>query len=142
MGVLSPVVLNTMTSDAVIRILNWVGMSGVVICCKQSVIIGDHVMFGSGAVICDTDFHFLDYSIRATGGKEDLLNAASAPVVIGNDCFIGARAIVLKGVHIGERSIVAAGAVVVKSVPSDVIVAGNPARVVKRLNSENCYAEN
>ncbi|MDG1302237.1 MAG: acyltransferase [Opitutae bacterium] len=132
MGVITPVVLNAMTPDAMIKIGDQVGISGAVICAKRSIQIGDRVLLGSGVVICDTDFHSLDYNIRGT--DQDLIDAAVAPVRVGNDCFIGGRAMILKGVTVGDRSIVGAGSVVVKDVPSDVVVAGNPARIVKRLN--------
>jgi NDP-sugar pyrophosphorylase family protein len=131
MGVITPVVLNTMTRDSMICIGKSVGMSGVVICAKERVSIGDRVQLGSGVIICDTDFHSLDYQIRAS--KDDASNAAAAPVSIGNDCFIGARAMVMKGVTIGNRSVVGAGSVVVKDVPEDTIVAGNPAKVIRTL---------
>ncbi len=55
----------------------------------------------------------------------------TAPIVVGNDVFIGIRAIILPGVAIGDHCIVGAGAVVSKAVPSNSVVAGNPARVVK-----------
>ncbi len=134
MGVITPVILNAMASDSIIRIGSQVGMSGVVVCAKESITIGDRVQIGSGAVICDTDFHSLDYRVRAS--SEDALNARSSPVRIGDDCFIGARAIVMKGVTIGDRSIVGAGAVVVKDVPSDCVVAGNPARILSMQKFE------
>ena len=54
----------------------------------------------------------------------------------GDDCFIGARAIIMKGVTIGDRSIVGAGSVVVRNIPADVVVAGNPARDVKQLKHD------
>ena len=54
---------------------------------------------------------------------------------IGNNVWIGMNAIVLKGVTIGENSIIAAGAVVTKDVPPNTVVAGNPARFAKRLSS-------
>ena len=57
------------------------------------------------------------------------------PVTIGEDCWIGGHVTVLPGVKIGARSIVAAGSVVVHDVPDGVMVAGNPARVVKKLAS-------
>jgi acetyltransferase-like isoleucine patch superfamily enzyme len=131
MGVITPVVLNALTPQALIRIGDNVGISGAVICAKRSVQIGNRVLIGSGAVICDTDFHSLDHEIRGT--SRDLAEAADAPVCIGDDCFIGGRAMILKGVTVGARSVVGAGAVVVKNVPSDVVVAGNPARIVKHL---------
>ena len=57
----------------------------------------------------------------------------SKPVSIGNNCFIGARAIIGKGVVIGDNTIIGAGSVVSRSFPSGVVVAGNPAVVVRRL---------
>ena len=57
-----------------------------------------------------------------------------APVVIGDEVWVGFHAIILKGVTVGDRAIVAAGAVVTKDVPADAVVAGNPARVVKVLS--------
>ena len=134
LGVISPVLLNTLCAESVIRIGDSVGISGAVICAKQCVQIGNRVLIGSGAVICDTDFHSLSHEVRGIG--QDLDAAADAPVSIGDDCFIGARAMVLKGVTIGARSIVGAGAVVVKDVPADGVVAGNPACIVKRLNEQ------
>ena len=131
MGVITPVILNAMTADSIIRIGKSVGMSGAVICAKELISIGNRVQLGSGVVICDTDFHSLDYQVRAT--PEDASSAATSPVCIGDDCFIGARAIILKGVTVGARSIVGAGSVVVKDVPADTIVAGNPARVIRSL---------
>lgn len=131
LGVPQPCVFNTLCSGAEIRIGAKCAMTAVVICAKESVVIGERVMVGSGAMICDTDFHSLNHKERRTGN--DIEYAASSPVEIGDDCFIGAKAIILKGVSIGARSVVAAGAVVAKSVPADVVVAGNPARVVKQL---------
>lgn len=57
-----------------------------------------------------------------------------APVSIGNDCWIGANSIILPGVTIGDYSVVAAGSVVTKDVPSGVLVAGNPALIKKKLD--------
>lgn len=59
-----------------------------------------------------------------------------APVVIGNDCWIGARSVILPGVTIGECSIVAAGSVVTKDVAPRTLVAGVPAREIKKLSIE------
>jgi maltose O-acetyltransferase len=59
------------------------------------------------------------------------------PVIIGDDVWIGHGAVILKGVTIGDRAVIGAGAVVTRGVPADTVVAGNPARVVKRLTKEN-----
>lgn len=80
----------------------------------------------------DSNHHSLDWRIRGTA--EDGKNAISAPIVIGDYAFIGARSIVQKGVTIGEKSIVAAGSVVIKDVPPLCIVGGNPAKVIKYLS--------
>lgn len=60
--------------------------------------------------------------------------ASAAPVVLERGCFVGAQAVILPGVRIGERSFVAAGAVVIEDVPADRLVAGVPARVVRVLD--------
>ena len=58
------------------------------------------------------------------------------PVVIGKDCWIGGKAIILPGVTIGDRVVIGAGAVVNKDVPDDSLAVGNPARVIKKLNQK------
>ena len=57
----------------------------------------------------------------------------SSPIVIEDDVFIGVNCIILKGVTIGARSIIAAGSVVTKSIPADCIAGGNPAKVIRLL---------
>ena len=66
----------------------------------------------------------------------DNTNTIVKPIIIGDSVWIGRRAMIMKGVNIGERSIVAAGAVVTKDVPPDVIVAGNPAKIVKQIDQK------
>lgn len=131
MGVVQRCLLNTLQSESVIKIGDQCGISGAVICAKKRVDIGDRVQIGSGAVICDTDFHSMEHEVR--GSTDDLSLASARPISIGDDCFIGARAMVLKGVTVGARSIVGAGSVVTKDVPADVIVAGNPAKFIKHI---------
>lgn len=91
--------------------------------------IGDRVLFGPAVQIYATT-HPLDASERASG-KE-----FCAPVVIGNDCWIGGGAIILAGVTIGDRTVIGAGAVVTGDIPADSVAAGNPARVIKTLHPE------
>jgi len=90
------------------------------------VTIGPDVKFGPGVQIY-TAGHSLNPSARARGEEFAL------PVEIGRNVWIGGSAIVLPGVTIGQNSVVGAGAVVTKNVPENVIVAGNPARVIKSL---------
>ena len=105
-----------------------VGLSGVSICAAQRVEIGEGTFVGADAVIFDNDFHApvgdWNWGVPAADNPK--------PVIIGRGVFIGARAIILKGVTIGDRAIIGAGAVVTKDVPARAIAAGNPARIVSR----------
>lgn len=87
--------------------------------------IGDNFQAGPGVQLL-TPEHPLDAVERR--GKE-----TARPIVIGDDVWIGGGAIVLAGVTVGDRSVIGAGSVVTRDVPSDVVVVGNPARVVKSL---------
>ena len=129
LGTSHSTILNVMAAGARIEIGKKSGISGAVICAKESVVIEDMVLIGSGAIICDTDFHSLDPETRV--GPDDFKCAVAAPVVIRANAFIGARAIILKGVTVGECSIVGAGAVVSRDVPPINVFAGNTAQVIK-----------
>jgi acetyltransferase-like isoleucine patch superfamily enzyme len=115
--------------------------TGTLISCKESVCIGDHVFGAENIFISDNDNHpispFLRRQMTLThpGSPAWKLTdeVVSRPLVIEDGVWLGKSAIVLKGVTIGRWSIVAAGAVVTKSVPPFSIVAGNPARVVKTI---------
>jgi len=87
--------------------------------------IGDDVMIGPKTVIWGRDHGM------ALGQPMRMQPHSKRPVSIGDDVWIGANVTILKGINIGDGAVVAAGAVVVRDVPSLAIVAGNPARVVK-----------
>jgi acetyltransferase-like isoleucine patch superfamily enzyme len=70
----------------------------------------------------------LDAALRSS--PADASHAATSPVTIGSDVFIGGRSIILKGVQIGQGAVIGAGSIVTKDVPEWNIVAGNPARSV------------
>lgn len=89
--------------------------------------IGRDVMMGPDVVIFTTDHIFSDTSRPMM----DQGMAAAKPVTIGDDVWIGQRALILPGVSIGTGAIVAAGAVVTRDVPPFAVVAGNPARIIK-----------
>jgi acetyltransferase-like isoleucine patch superfamily enzyme len=101
--------------------------------------IGSHALIAHGVQIFDNDSHPLDpadrsqdySSVRSGGVRREI---ASAPVRVGSHAWVGFNAIILKGVVIGENSVVAAGSVVTKSVPANSVVAGNPAVVVKSID--------
>ena len=107
-----------------------VGLSGSVLFCANEIRVDRYVNIGAGARIYDTDFHPIEPLARR---NEDSSAIRTAPVHICEDAFIGANAIILKGVTIGARSIVGAGSVVARDVPPDTIVAGAPARVVSTV---------
>lgn len=87
-------------------------------------------MIGAGCLITDSDHHSIDWKVRCLLGDTD---KKTAPIVIEDYVFIGARSIILKGVTIGEKSIVAAGSVVVKNIPSGEMWGGNPAKFIKKI---------
>ncbi|HKN19728.1 MAG TPA: acyltransferase [Dissulfurispiraceae bacterium] len=97
----------------------------------SSVYIGSHVRFATGVKIFDNNSHPTDARLRRE--KSPMTLQDIAPIVIEDDVWIGINAVILKGVVIGEGAIVAAGSVVTKSIPPNVIAAGNPARIVKSL---------
>ena len=96
---------------------------GVVIRSRKSVHIGRGVAIARDVIIMDSDFH--DFTID--GVSEEV----TAPIRIGSHVWIGTRAVILKGVTIGDGAVIAAGSVVTKDVPPATIVGGVPARVIK-----------
>ncbi len=94
---------------------------------SDEIILGDGCMLANGAYITDSDWH----------GSYNRVDRADepTPVYLGDNVWVGDHATVLKGVTIGDNSVVAARSVVTKSVPENVVVAGNPARVVKTLDA-------
>lgn len=82
----------------------------------KGIFVGKETYIAFGAVVLSHDF----------------VRNMHVDTVIGERCFIGAHSLIMPGVHIGDNSIVGAGSVVTKSVPANVIVAGNPARVIKQ----------
>lgn len=88
-------------------------------------------MVGANTKIIDHDFHSVDYMERRTDARD---HEISRPIRIGDDCFIGCNSIILKGTHIGDRCIVGAGSVVHGVFENDCLIAGNPAKVIKKIN--------
>jgi acetyltransferase-like isoleucine patch superfamily enzyme len=98
----------------------------------SAVRIGRHCLLAGGVQVFDLDGHPLDAAARRAGLPTPADDVH--PVEIGDDAWIGSGALILKGVKVGERSIVAARSVVTRDVPPDTIVAGNPARVIRTIN--------
>jgi acetyltransferase-like isoleucine patch superfamily enzyme len=121
---------------------NFTLMNGALVMAEELIEIGNYCLISWNVGIADSDFHPIDPAQR----HQDALALApyyknrpprppirTAPVRISDNVWIGMNAVILKGVTIGENSVVAAGSVVSKSVAPNTVVAGNPAVVVKEL---------
>lgn len=130
-GITNPCVLDTLMGGR-IEIGGHVGLSGVILSSRSLIRIGDYVKLGGNVRVFDHNYHSLDWE-RRRNAQLDSADVRTDPVVIEDDVFVGAHAIILQGTHIGARSIVGAGAVVAGlKVPSDSLVIGNPARIVNK----------
>lgn len=89
--------------------------------------IQDNCVIGVNVSIVDSDFHHLEAE------KRNDTNPPAEPVIIGKNVFIGSNVTILKGVTIGNNSVIGSGSILSKSFPDNVIVAGNPAKVVRTL---------
>ncbi|MGD0645181.1 MAG: acyltransferase [Candidatus Bathyarchaeia archaeon] len=112
--------------DGAIKIGNSVYCNGAIISSTASIEIGNAVVISSYALIIDHDGFGLDGN-----------PALERPVKIGNKVWIGTRAVILKGVTVGDHSVVGAAAVVTKDVEANTIVAGNPARKIRNTAGYN-----
>lgn len=109
--------------------------------CAGRMSIGNYVLISDSVAIMDSDLHPTSALARRTiaddwaaGHFPDVYAADNVPeTIIGDDVWIGYGAVILKGASIGQGSIVGAGSVVVNSVPEYCVVAGSPARIIKRL---------
>lgn len=115
------------------------GLSSTVLWVKEKMNIGNNVLIGGGCIIMDNDCHSIDYKLRNSNVRNDETqridseNTKSSPVIIEDNVLVGARCIILKGVTIGARSVIGAGSVVTQSIPCDSIAAGNPCKVIKKI---------
>lgn len=115
-------ILATHQQNASILIGNRVGMSSTTINCWKSITIGDNVRIGANCTIMDADFHLDDPRV---GQPKEIL--------IEDNVWLGANVVVLKGVHIGNNTIVGMNSVVTKSIPANCIAAGNPCKIIKKI---------
>ena len=117
--------INNAVGDVVIGDHTRIGLHNTII---GPVAIGQHVNLAQGIVVTA-----LNHNYSIPDQRIDQQGVTTAAVTIGNDCWIGANAVILPGVTIGEHSVVAAGAVVTKDVPSHSLVAGVPAKIIKQI---------
>jgi len=124
------------------RVGDFTMMNGVLVMAESRIEIGSYCMFSWNVGIADSDFHPIDPAQRQIDAmalapfyenRPPRPAIGVAPVIIEDNVWVGMGAVILKGVTIGQNSIVAAGAIVTKSVPPNAVVAGNPAQVVKML---------
>lgn len=111
---------------------------------RNSFLVGADIIINEGVLmasdICITsENHAINPESSDGYGTQSLL---TAPVEIGEGCWIGEKVIILPGVSIGKKSIVGAGSIVTKDIPEYSIAVGNPAKVIKRYNFNNKEWEN
>lgn len=117
--------INNAVGDVIIGDHTRVGLHNTVI---GPVNIGNHVNLAQSITVTALNHNFADSEKRI-----DEQGVSTTPVIIEDDVWIGANAVVLPGVKIGTHSVIAAGAVVTKDVPPHSIVAGIPAKVIKKI---------
>ncbi len=120
-----PNIFRTLDKDAEIIIGNNTRLNGLCCQAKKSIKTGNNCIFGS-VLLNDTDFHSTAPD-RMTNPNAPI---KTSPIEIADNVWVCGKSYVLKGVHIGEGSIVGFGSVVTKDVPANTIVAGNPAQIV------------
>ena len=117
--------INNAVGDVIIGDYTRVGLHNTII---GPVNIGHHVNLAQGITVTALNHNFEDSEKRI-----DEQGVSTTPVVIEDDVWIGANAVILPGVRVGTHSVVAAGAVVTKDVPPHSIVAGIPAKIIKKI---------
>lgn len=125
-----PNVLITYSPDAVIEIGDNTRLNGAGMMAACGITVGCDCILGS-ALIVDTDFHSIDLDRRTNPNAK----VRTASITIGNNVWLAGQTVVLKGITIGDNSVVGFRGVVTSNVPPNVIVAGNPVRVVKQLDA-------
>ena len=121
--------INNAVGDVVIGDFTRIGLHNTII---GPVTIGSHVNLAQGITVTALNHNFSNPQQRI-----DEQGVSTQPVTIGDDVWIGANAVILPGVNIGNHCVVAAGAVVTKDVPDNTLVAGVPAKPIKKLRNEN-----
>lgn len=129
-GLYSRTIIVTREPGSKIRIGNNVGISGATIYARKGIEIGDNTMIGGNVKILDNDFHPIEAEARLA---DDRSRIGTREIVIGRNCFIGCNSLILKGTVLGDNCVVGAGTVVAGQFEDNCVIAGNPARVIKRL---------
>lgn len=128
--------------DAEVAIGNRTFVGSSHLTCSDKIVIGDDVLIAWGCTIIDHNSHAVQFSQRKNdliggkGGQKDWAHVVQKQVIISDKSWIGFNTIILKGVSIGEGSIVGAGSVVTRDVPDWTVVAGNPAKIIRKINED------
>ena len=124
-GINRPCILSTNNTGAKIIIGDNCGFSGTVIGAFELIKIGNNVRCGANTLITDSDWHL-----------DDPRSGEPKPIHIGDNVWLGVNTTVLKGVRIGANSVIGAHSLVTKDIPANVIVAGNPCKVVRIIKNK------
>lgn len=122
-GINRPCIITTQATNAEIIIGNKCKFSGTVIGAFSRVELKENVRCGANTLITDSDWHLDD----PRAGKP-------SPILIRKNVWLGEGVKVLKGVTIGENTVIGAGSVVTKSIPANVVAAGNPCKIIKQID--------
>jgi maltose O-acetyltransferase len=114
------------TSEIIIGKENWFN-NNTVLCANERIAIGNHCQIGDQVAVYDCEFHEINPATRNRSA------GPTGPVSIGNNVWLGSRVMVLKGVSIGDNSVVGAMSVVTKSIPANCVAAGIPAKVIRSI---------
>jgi len=139
-GINANIVFEKEGAEVTVGSRTWIGNS--VLSVASQVAIGDDVLISWGVTISDHGAHAFSWSKRRHDvveyleGRKNWDHVPIKPVHIGDKAWIGLNAILMKGITIGEGSVVGAGSVVTKDIPPWTVVAGNPARVIRTIRDE------
>jgi acetyltransferase-like isoleucine patch superfamily enzyme len=114
--------ISTLQKDAYLEIGSGSGFSGVSVGCFKKIVIGNNVKVGANVLITDSDWHLDDPRV-----------SEPKPILIEDNVWLGYGVVVMKGVTIGENTIIGINSVVTKDIPANVVAAGNPCRVIRPL---------
>ena len=134
-GISRPCIVSASTPIAEIEIGSDCIFQGTAIRCSTRISIGDRVTCAANVTITDADGHPVGWRARKTNSW-----GAMAPVLIGDDAWLGMNVVVLKGVEIGKRTLVAPGSLVTRSLPPDVIAGGRPAVALRQRGGDEHWA--
>lgn len=121
--------LNNAMGNIIIGDYTRIGLHNTII---GPVCIGNHVNLAQGVIISGLNHNYTDITTLI-----DNQGVSTSPILIKDDSWIGANAVITAGVTIGKHCIVGAGCIVTKNFPDYCVIAGNPARIIKRYNAES-----